>query len=235
MTSPVFAYHRPFPWRRIGGTRTGRTTMERILRAYSQQNGLQIRAFFVETDGNLRHMFEDRTVGGEVMRRLASEEVEGIVVGRLEHIFSSAQEALFTLERWLDEGIAFHCAQSFGEGAGGLEGGGGSGIDRRSIRELTQLQRVVDLERTRQQIRTPASPIAWTGRTPFGFERVDGRLVEQEDRIARIVQMKSAYRKGRSYRQIAAAHGVSVATAHRLVRTDLRKLRRLGGRPRPGP
>ncbi len=233
MTSPVFAYHRPFPWRRIGGARPGRTTVERCLRAYSQQNDLRIRAMFVETDRNLRHVFEDRAVGREVMRRLVSEEVGGILVGRLEYVFSSAQEALFTLERWLDEGIVFYCAQSFGEGGRSLESGGGSGIDQGSIRELTQLQRVTDLERTRQQLRMPASQAVWKGRVPFGFHRIDGRLVEQEDRIARIVQMKSAYRKGKSYRQIAAVQGISVGTAHRLVRTDLRKLRRLGGRATP--
>jgi len=44
--------------------------------------------------------------------------------------------------------------------------------------------------------------------------------------MKQISEMKRAHRRGKSYRQIAARFGISVATVHRLVKTDLRLLKR---------
>ena len=228
MTRHVLAYYRPFPWRRIGSARTGRTTVEPALRLFSRQSGLRISQFLIETDSNLRHAFEERTTGQEVMRQLRTGESQGILVCRPEHVFSSAKEALYSLERWIEEGIDFHCAQFSGER--GLSMGVGllAPDGEMLLRGLAELERTTDMERTRQQMRRPLSRGGWKGRVPFGFHLMDGELVEQADRVARIVQMKHAHRRGKTYRQIAQSQEISVATAHRLIRTDLRKLRTLG-------
>lgn len=197
---------------------------------YARANGLRVFRFLAEPDGDLRHAFEDRTGGREAMQCLRAGEAEGLLVHRPEHIFSSANEALYSLERWLEEGISFHCAQFFGEW--GLSMGVGCSLPNGDVlvRGFAELQRSTDMERARQQMVRPPSAGGWKGRVPFGFHLVDGWLVEQADRIERIVQMKQAHRRGKSYRQIAQQQGVSVATAHRLIRTDLRRLRRLDRR-----
>ena len=156
------------------------------------------------------------------------------MVCRWEHIFSSATEAIHSIERWMDEGFAVYCVKPEGDAAGALPPGGLPFDAAAMVRSLAALQRITDLERMRQQFRRPLAEERSRGRLPFGFQVANGRLVEEPDRMERIVRMKTAHRRGKSYRQIAQAHGISVATAYRLVQTDLRRLRRLGARSSPG-
>lgn len=225
----VFAYYRPFPWDRIGRARTGRTVVERCIKAFAAVQDLRVQQMLVETDPNVRRTLEERVVGGELIRRLRTEEAHGMVVYRLEHAFSSGTEAVHSIERWMDEGLAFYCAQIHGDRGLALSSGYVGHDATALIRSLSELQRTTDLERARQQLLRPYAQERSRGRVPFGFQVVDGRLVEQPDRMERIVQMKRAHRQGKTYRHIAQTHAISVATAHRLVRTDLRKLRRLVG------
>lgn len=224
----VIGYHRPFPWYRIGSNRTGRTTVVRGLRAFCREQDLHLISALTETDDRLQRTLDDRTVGREIMKALRSSEARGIVVARLEHAFSSSSEALTSVERWLDEGYSFYCVDFLQEAPLILTPKGTRAGSRSLISGLADFQRRIDAERTRQRVLNRKSRGSWTGRVPFGFHLIDGRLVEEEDRIARIQRMKSAHRRGQSYRQIAVDHEISVGTAHRLVKTDLRKLRRIG-------
>ena len=225
----VFAYYRPFPWDRVGRARTGRTVVERCIKAFAAAQHLRVQQMLVETDPNVRRTLEERVVGGELIRRLRAEEAHGMVVYRLEHAFCSGTEAVHSIERWMDEGLAFYCVHLHGDKGLALSPGYVGHDAAAMIRSLSELQRTTDLERARQQVLRPFAQDRSRGRVTFGFQVVDGRLVEQPDRLERIVQMKRAHRQGQSYRHIAQTHAISVATAHRLVRTDLRKLRRLGG------
>jgi len=231
MHDRFIAYYRPFPWSRIGGARTGRTSIEKALRTYCKDNGLAWHGLLVETDTNLRRSLEDRVVGKDVMQQLRTGLVDGIVVYRPEHVFSSSADALSTLDRWIDMEIAFHCVRFYEDAPLTVHQGrpfpGGGFV----IRGLSELQRRVDAERAHQRVASRQISGTWQGRVPFGFHAANGRLVEDPDRLERIIDMKRAHRHGASYRRIARDHGISIATAHRLVKTDLRKLRRIGVRP----
>ncbi len=184
-------------------------------------------AFVVETDDRIRRPFEDRTVGSDVMARLRSGDADGILVSRPEHVFSSAEDAVASLDRWIDDGIEFHCVHHNGEDS--LELVPSESEDSNNIiRGLAEFQRRIDVERSHQRVMNRTETGTWRGRVPFGFTSVNGALVEEPDRIDRITHMKKAHQRGMSYRQIARMQGVSIATAHRLVKTDLRKLRRIG-------
>jgi len=223
----VINYYRPFPWVRIGSDRTGRTGVERDLRAYCRLNELTIVGFLVETDTHAKRSLEDRQVGREVMQRLRGGVADEILVWRPEHIFTSAGDAVNSLERWLDEGIGFRCADFFGGSPLHLAPEVQLLSAEPLIHGLASLQRTIDYEQTRARLRSRKHRRAWAGRPPFGFSLRDGTLVEDEDRIARIQQMKSLHRRGKSYRKIALAFDISIGTAHRLVKTDLRRLRRI--------
>jgi len=224
----VIGYYRPFPWSRIGCQRTGRTTVERTLRAFCREGGMHVVDCLLETDDRIGVGVEDRHIGRQVMTSLREGTAEGVVVARPEHIFSSASDALSSLERWLDEGIGFFCADFYENQPLVVHRGfrlAGADI---FVRGLSDLQRRVDLEKTRRRVEARKARGSWTGRVPFGFRLCGGKLVEDPDRIPRIQEMKKAHRRGKSYREIARIHGVSIGTAHRLVRSDLRKLRRIG-------
>jgi len=223
----VVGYYRPFPWTRIGSDRTGRTSVERDLRAYCRLNDLTLVGFLVETDARTKRSLEDRQVGREVMQRLRGGVADEILVWRPEHIFTSAGDAVNILERWLDEGIGFRCADFFG-GVPLHFAPEAQLLDAEPlIHGLASLQRTIEYEQTRARLKSRKDRRAWAGRPPFGFTLQDGVLVEDEDRLARIQQMKSLHRRGKSYRKIALEFGISIGTAHRLVKTDLRKLRRI--------
>lgn len=238
-TRQVVGYYRPFPWPRIGASRTGRTGVERALRAYCRQAELELVGFLVETDGRTRRPMEDRAVGAEAMRWLRTGVASGLVVLRPEHVFSCASDALASLERWLDEGLAFHCVDFLDDGSALRVEGDLFGVSPQTLlRGLSGLQRRIDWEYTRQRILQRRARSSWAGRVPFGFRWVEGVLVEEPGRLQAIQQMKRAHHRGKTYREIARAHGISIGTAHRLVRTDLRKLRieRSPARPRqPAP
>ena len=223
----VVGYYRPFPWARIGSDRTGRTGVERDLRAYCRLNDLSLVAFLVETDRRSKRSLEDREVGREVMQRLRGRLADEILVRRPEHIFTSAGDAVSSLERWLDEGIGFRCAD-FYDGAPLCLAPDVQLLNSEPlIRGLASLQRSIYYEQTRARLKSRKVRRAWPGRPPFGFRVQDGILVEEEDRIDRIQQMKAMHRRGKSYRKIALEFGISVGAAHGLVKTDLRKLRRI--------
>ena len=223
----VVGYYRPFPWTKIGNDRTGRTSIERDLRAYCRRNDLTLVCFLVETDTCAKRALEDREVGRVVMQRLRGGLADEILVWRPTHIFTSSGDAVNSLERWLDEGIGFRCADFFDGAplhlapkeqllnAGPL------------IHGLASLQRSLNYEQTRARLKSCRARRTWPGRPPFGFTVQDGILVEDEDRVDRIQRMKALHRRGKSYRQIALEFDISVGTVHRLVKTDLRKLRRI--------
>jgi len=227
MRTKVLGYYRPFPWTKIGTDRTGRTNVERELRSFCRSRHLLLAGFFVETDARTSRSFEDRTIGREAMARLRSGVADEVLVWKPEHIFSSAGSTVTTVERWLDEGVGFRCMDFF-EGTSLHVGSKAQLLNAESlIRGLAALQRNVNYEQTRARMQSRKAQRAWSGRPPFGFALRNGILVEDHDRIERIQRMKWLHRKGRSYRQIALEFGISVGTAHRLVKTDLRKLRRI--------
>jgi len=223
----VIGYYRPFPWTRIGSDRTGRTSVERDLRTHCRSNDLTLVGFLVETDTHTKRSLEDRRVGRVIMQRLRGGVADEILVWRPEHIFSSAGGAANSLERWLDEGIGFRCADFFDGAPLHLAPEAQLLNAEPLIHGLASLQRTIDYEQTRARLKNRKDRLAWAGRPPFGFALRDGVLVEDEDRIDRIQQMKSLHRRGKSYRKIALEFGISIGTAHRLVKTDLRKLRRI--------
>jgi DNA invertase Pin-like site-specific DNA recombinase len=211
--------------------RTGRTSVEKALRTFCKNNALAWQGLLVETDTTLRRSLEDRLVGKDVMQRLRTGLADGIVVYRPEHVFSSSADALSTLERWIDMGIGFHCVLFHADLPLMLYPGASLPDGEFVVRGLSELQRRVDAERAHQRVASRQISGAWRGRVPFGFHAADGKLVEDPDRLDRIIEMKRAHRRGASYRQIAQKQGISIATAHRLVKTDLRKLRRIGSLP----
>lgn len=230
MTQQLIGYYRPFPWSRIGSHRTGQTHVERMLRAYCRDQGLKFSRFLVETDSRIDRSLEDRIVGREAMTAIQKEQASGIIIYRMEHLFTSAKDALASFERWVEQDLNFLCI-AFLDEIPMVIGSPPPPIDSIVlIKGLSAFQRRIDLDKTKQRVINRKLGGKWTGRIPFGFHLVDGVLIEETDRIERIQRMKTEHRRGATYRQIASSHGVSVGTAHQLVRTDLRKLRQLGKR-----
>jgi len=181
-----------------------------------------------ETDTNFDKSLWAREGGKAASALLRSGEANGIVVQRMEHVFSSCSQAVTFLDWCLDEGYTFLCVQFIDDQPLALPARGASCSTGDIVRGLAGLDRLTAVERMRLQIQARGARGRWVGRPPYGFRIENGLLVENPDRIKNILAMKRAHRRGRSYRSIAERFGISVATTHHLIKTDLRRLCSIG-------
>ncbi len=203
--------------------------------AFCAEHGFRLTDSVCEAHVKTSKPFEERSGGREVLRLIRDGKAQGILVWDLDQAFSSVADAVATLERWIEEGIAFVCATFVHDRPLILSGRtGGYAVISNVLSGLGQFHRRVAARKIRTQLEMKRSRGEWLGRVPYGFTVVDGRLAEDPAQMKQIVDMKRAHRRGRSYREIAARFGISVATAHRLVSTDLRLLKRGRIAPRRG-
>ncbi len=197
------------------------------LAAFCAEQGFRLAGSVHEQPTKTAKPFEERPGGREALRLIREAEAQGILVWNLGQAFSSVADAVATLERWIEEGVAFACVSFLNDRPLIIAG---RDDDNMSISDifsgLGQFHRIVAARKVRAQMETKRSRGDWLGRVPYGFIVVDGRLAEDPVQMKHIVDMKRAHRRGKSYREIASRFGISVATAHRLVNTDLRLLKR---------
>jgi len=91
---------------------------------------------------------------------------------------------------------------------------------------VAQWEREINSERTSAVLRFKRERGEWVGRVPYGFRIEGGRLVEDPEAMATIRAIKRAYRRGRSVRELARKYGLGKTTIHKIVTTDLRRLRK---------
>ncbi len=203
--------------------------------AFCTAHGYSLAGVVYEEPAKASKLFEERPGGREALRLIREGRAQGILVWELDQAFSSVADAVATLERWAEEGVAFVCVAFARGGPLILHGENGEQAALADVFSgLGRFHRRVVARKVRAQLETKRSRGEWLGRVPYGFTVVEGRLVEDPLQMKRIVEMKRAHRRGKSYREIAARFEVSVATAHRLVKTDLRLLKRGRVAPRRG-
>ena len=91
---------------------------------------------------------------------------------------------------------------------------------------VAQWEREINSERTSAVLRFKRERGEWVGRVPYGFRIEGGRLVEDPEAMTTIRAIKRAYRRGRSVRELARKYGLGKTTIHKIVTTDLRRLRK---------
>jgi len=198
----------------------------RRLSQYCLAHGYRLADCLFETDPNVHRLFERRPIGALVLERIRSGTAIGIVAPELADVFSSLSDAIEALACWLEEGIDLHIVDF--DGAGSEIRLSGRGSTAALVRGLAFFHRRATAERASIAGHSRRARGTWLGRVPYGFRVEQGRLVENPERIANILAMKRARHRGKSYREIARQFGISVTTTHRLINTDLRRLRRIG-------
>lgn len=205
------------------------------LAAFCAGRGYRLVETVIEPPCKTARPFDERPGGQEALRLIRVGRAQGILVSELDQAFSSVSDAVSTLERWSEERVAFVCVNFARGGELILNGNNGAKADLVDVfAGLGQFHRRMVARKVQAQLETKRLRGEWLGRVPYGFVVVEGRLAEDPVQMKRIVEMKRAHRRGKSYREIAARFGVSVATAHRLVNTDLRLLKRGRVAPRKG-
>ncbi len=188
---------------------------EAKIRAYADLNGLEL--VRIVRDEGISGKTMNRPGMNRIQEMIEAGEIEAVITYKLDRLSRRTIDILNALEAWEKKGIAFHCVLDR--------------IDTSSavgkflltiLSAMAQMERDLISERTVDALSHKKQSGGWLGNVPFGYQRHDGRLVENPDQQATIRKMKAMHRPGRSgkrksMRAIASDEGLSLATVHKVL------------------
>jgi len=193
----------------------------------------KIKAYCTAKGWRLVRIYRDEGFSGKdlnrpglqaMLRDLKSDGIRAVVVAKLDRLTRSVRDLGYLIDDLFD-GVALASVE---ESLDTTTAGGRFVLH--ILGAVAQWERETISERTRNTLRFKRQRGEWVGRVPYGFKiGPDGRLVEDPEQIRNIQRMKRLRRRGYSYREIAERFGLSVGLVHKIVHTDLRKLRRAVG------
>jgi DNA invertase Pin-like site-specific DNA recombinase len=95
----------------------------------------------------------------------------------------------------------------------------------RLLAVLNEFERDQISDRTRFALAHKKIKREWVGRIPFGYRVEDNHLIEDAEAMKRIKQAKRMKTEGKSYREISRALNLSVGYVHKVINTDMRKIK----------
>lgn len=179
---------------------------------YAMMQGWEVADIFVEAGVSGSIPLAERPEG----QRLLSAAGKGdmIITPKLDRMFRSASDALGTLEELKAQGTGLVMIDLGGD----VTGNGISKLVFTILSAVAENERERIRERIREVKRHLASQgVYGGGRTPFGFDVVDGKLVENAEQQAVIRSMIDAKAAGTSIRKIAEAHSMQPMTVKRIL------------------
>lgn len=196
---------------------------ERIA-SYCKLQGLKLTGLFADEGISGSMPLSERPGGKKLLEMLCLNDAPHVVALKLDRLFRDAGDALATLKDWDSKGIALHLLDL-----------GGSAFNSKSAlgkffltmtAAFAELERNLISERTKMALAYKRERGAWLGNVPFGFKLdSEGHLIEDPQQIMMIERVKRLRKAHRSFREIARELGISLATAYRLAKTPLGKLK----------
>lgn len=202
-------------------------SQERMIQGYAQMK-------WAKVDEPVIHFFSDAGVSGSVP---LSERPDGqallekvatgdhIIVSKLDRMFRSSVDALNTLEVLKNRGVSLHMIDLGGD----VCGNGISKLVFTILSAVAESERVRISERIKDAMANKRANGEYLGgRKPFGYEVVDGKLVENDHEQALIRGMINLHMQGDSYRDIAdyaKRHGCEMPpmSVYRIIHRELDK------------
>lgn len=187
-------------------------TQKAKVTGYAMMQGWEIADIFVEGGVSGSVPLAERPQGQRLLA--AAGKGDMIITPKLDRMFRSASDALGTLEELKAQGTGLVMIDLGGD----VTGNGISKLVFTILSAVAENER----ERTRERIREVKRHLASQGiygggKVPFGFDVVDGRLVENAEQQAIIKAMIGAKAAGKSIRKIAEAHAMQPMTVKRIL------------------
>ena len=188
------------------------------IKAYASLNGLAL--VEIIQDAGISGKTMDRPGISRVLKMVESGEAEAVIVYKLDRLSRKTLDNLTLIESFDRNGIAFHSIMEK--------------IDTKSaqgrffltiISALAQVERDLIAERTIDALSHKKKKREWMGRIPFGYRVENCHLVEDPDAMKTIQKAKRMKAEGKSYRNISEALNLSLGYVHRVINTDLRKIK----------
>ncbi|NTG12677.1 recombinase family protein [Agrobacterium rhizogenes] len=187
-------------------------TQKAKVTGYAMMQGWEVAEIFVEGGVSGSIPLADRPQGQRLLA--VADKGDIIITPKLDRMFRSASDALGTLEEMKAQGTGLVMIDLGGD----VTGNGISKLVFTILSAVAENER----ERTRERIREVKRHLASQGiygggKVPFGFDNVDGRLVENEEQQATIKAMQIMKAGGRSLRKIAEAVDMQPMTVKRIL------------------
>lgn len=189
----------------------------------------RIRAYCEAKGWTLHRVYRDEGISGKSLDRpgiqslisdLKTNGVDVVVILKLDRLTRSVRD-LGRLIEDLFNGVALASVE---ESLDSTSANGRMVINL--LGTVAQWEREIISERTTTALRFKKEKGEWAGRVPYGFQIVDKNLVENPEQIKNIVAMKRASRRGQTLRSLGRKYRLAHSTVAKLVRTDLRLLRK---------
>ena len=191
---------------------------EAKIKAYATLNGLDL--VEIVKDAGISGKTLNRPGIAKVLKMIEAREIEAIIVYKLDRLSRKTLDNLTLIESFDSNGIAFHSIMEK--------------IDTKSaqgrffltiLSALAQMERDLIAERTRDALAHKKAKREWTGRIPFGYRVEDSHLVEDAEAMKTIQKAKRMKTDGKSIRDISEALNLSLGYVHKVINTDLRKIK----------
>jgi site-specific DNA recombinase len=189
----------------------------------------KIRAYADVHDLDLIDVIRDEGISGKTLNRpgiarvldmAKARKIDAIIVYKLDRLSRKTLDTLNTVEMLETSGVAFHSITER--------------IDTKSasgkffltiISALAQMERDLISERTSDALSFKRQKKEWMGRIPFGYKVEDSHLVEDATAMLIIQKAKRMKAQGKTIRDISGTLKLSVGYVHRVVNTDIRKIK----------
>lgn len=173
---------------------------EEKIRSYCKTYDLDLVDVIRERAVTAKIKLNKRPEGSKIAKML-KEGVYHIVAVKLDRLFRNAGDALAHVEEWDEAGISLHLVDM-----GGQSVNTGSSMGKMMLTMLAgfaEFERNMIAERTTAALSFKKANGKVYSNTPYGFDAVDGNLVENATEQAVIARMTTLREAGNSYHRIA--------------------------------
>lgn len=188
---------------------------EAKIKNYASLNDLDLVEIIRDEGASAKSL--DREGMTRLLDMVKDNQVEAIVVYKLDRLSRKTIDTLNLIEMFEGKGIAFH---SISEKIDTKNATGKFFLT--IISAFAQMERYLISERTIDALSHKKDKREWLGRVPFGFKIEDKHLVEDRDQVKTIKKVKRLRRAGKSIRDISKALNLSLGYVHKMLNINLR-------------
>lgn len=179
---------------------------------WAMVKGWEVAEVFVEAGVSGSVPLADRPEGARLLGQASKGDV--VITPKLDRMFRSAADALTVLESLKTEGVGLHMIDLGGDVTG-------NGISKMVFTILAAVAEG-ERDRLRERIRDVkanlrAKGVYGGGKRPFGFDIVDGRLVENAFEQQTLANMRAMRAEGHTFRDIGSMARMDPKTVKRIL------------------
>lgn len=176
------------------------------IEAYCKMRGLNLLQTYVDFGVSGTVPLRERQEGTKMLQALkgrSKDKPTGVVAVRLDRMFRNASDCLVNVEAWDKQGVALHLIDLGGQSVDTSSAAGKFFIT--VIAGAAEMERNLISERTSAVLQSKKKRGEVFNHTPFGYDRCDNQLVENEAEQALLQRISSMRIGGMAYGKIAAA------------------------------